>query len=169
MTMDEFEDDDVLEQMRSVLVLALNKVKKQYPDLKPYELQRHLPDTADVIKMLQYFFPDIEYTFMDETDNDVMIEYLEGTHEMSCHDESVREDYYRNEVHELVRTLYEAKVDLSSKLRDGYADDLWTLFCDAFGITYYDKPAFLQHMAEFQEKLMNSTYSQLCDRNIEQK
>ena len=88
---------------------------------------------------------------------------------MSCHDESVREDYYRNEVHELIRTLYEAKVDLSSKLRDGYADDLWTLFCDAFGITYYVKRAFLQHMAEFQDKLMNSTYSRLCDRNIEQK
>ena len=35
----------------------ITEVKKQYPDLKPYELQRHLPDTADVIKMLQYFFP----------------------------------------------------------------------------------------------------------------
>ena len=60
-------------------------------------------------------------------------------------------------------TLYEAKVDLSSKIRDGYPDDLWTLFCDAFGITYYDKTAFLQHWDEFQKKLMNCTYSQLCD------
>lgn len=163
---DEFEDSDVLEQMRDVLTRALNKAKEQYPDLKTYELRRHLPDSEDVIKLLKQFFPDIEHVIMDETDNDVMLEHLEGTHELGCHDEDVREDYYRNEVHELVRTLYEAKVDLSSKIRDGYPDDLWTLFCDAFGITYYDKTAFLQHWDEFQKKLMNCTYSQLCDRKV---
>ena len=160
---DEFEDIDVLKQMRDVLTRALNKAKEQYPDLKPYELRHHLPDSEDVIKLLKQFFPDIEHVIMDETDNDVMLEHLEGTHELGCHDEDVREDYYRNEVHELVRTLYEAKVDLSSKIRDGYPDDLWTLFCDAFGITYYDKTAFLEHWDEFQKKLMNCTYSQLCD------
>jgi cation transport regulator ChaB len=163
---DEFEDIDVLKQMRDVLTRALNKAKEQYPDLKPYELRHHLPDSEDVIKLLKQFFPDIEHVIMDETNNDVMLEHLEGTHELGCHDEDVREDYYRNEVHELVRTLYEAKVDLSSKIRDGYPDDLWTLFCDAFGITYYDKTAFLQHWDEFQKKLMNCTYSQLCDRKV---
>ena len=74
---DEFEDSDVLEQMRDVLIRALNKAKEQYPDLKPYELKRFLPDTDDVIKLLKQFFPDIEYTIMNETDNDVMLEHLE--------------------------------------------------------------------------------------------
>ena len=123
-----------------------------------------LPDVYKVIDVLKHHYPDIEYRVMDEMDNDEMIDRLDGTWEMANHDDHVKKEYYENDLHELIQTMWNTKVDLGQWLRDYNSDEMWALFCDAFGIGYYNKSAFEKHWKEFQEKLFNSTYNQLCER-----
>ena len=127
--------------------------------------ERAFPDFDDLLKLIESYYPYFNQRVLDEFDDSDLLEKLEYTHELSMHDEQVRQDYYDNDLREMIKLIWEEKTNLSLWLTDMTPDELWQRFCDAFYCAYYDKERFLKGFEEFKKKLFSSTYYQYIQKN----
>ena len=155
--------EEILESLKTVLRRAFEANREEGENCAK-TAERAFPEFDELKKLWDQYYPGWEYRALDEFDNDMLLERIECTHELSIHDEQVRQDYYDNDLREMIKMIWEEKTNLSLWLTDWTPDELWQRFADAFCCGYYDKERFLKGFEEFKKKLFSSTYWQMIMR-----